>query len=625
MQPKTLSEHEGVQNPNLEDAVRQTDEEREAVKLVERHLSDAKRARSTHDQKWMENYRFFRGQQWKDKRPSYRHSEVLNYIFSEVQTVLVILSDTRPRIETLPEDPSDYEFSEIINKTLTSKWDVYQWSYVVAEAIIDAAVYGTAIGEVPWKPDLLDGLGDLGFETVDPTCCYPDPNTRSKINSEYCKYFLTAVPTDITKVKKDYPHVADKIKPDIAELGGANFDPYDTEEMRLKSPLDNRVLIEEFRPNRRGLQNQVLLLTDYMHDDAMIEEQIGEETDPITGLVSAKYQSRKKYPNGRKIVVANGILCSDGENPYINGSLPYGRLVDHIMPREFWGIGEVEQLKSPQQIVNKVMSYALDVLTLMGNPIWVVDNTSGIETDNITNQPGLVVEKNPGSDVRRESGAQLQPFVLDIFQTMTERVMGKLGSTSDVSKGISPSPNASGVAIEQLQEASQTKLRGKSRNIEFFLKEIGDLMVDRILQFYTVPRIVRLTNDANAAKYFKFAITDVQDETGETRKVATIQNYEADPATGQQIAGPPQQVELKSKLDIRMSIGSALPLAKAQKAAQARDLFDKGIIDAEEYLNQIEYPNKEKIIKRLQDKNGGSTFVGQGGQVAPPQPQGAMQ
>jgi len=593
-------------------AQEQTDEEKASIHLVEKLLAEAKRARQAHDDKWMDYYRFFRGKQWKEKRPSYRHSEVLNYIFSEIQNVLVLMTDNRPRIEVLPEDPTDQEFSDILSEVLIAKWDAYQWASVVAESIIDAAIYGTAIGSVPWKQDLLDGIGDFAFETEDPFHCYPDPSAKSKINDEYCQYFITAVPTDIGLVKKMYPEKADLIKPDLSELAAASHDPFDQEEMRLKSPIDNRVLIETFRPNQAGKPNQVLLVNCYLKSYEKIEEVVSCDVDAETGLETKQYQERYKYPNGRRIVMANQICLSDptidektgqpkDSNPYINGRVPHAKLVDYIMPREFWGMGEVEQMKSPQEIINKTISYAMDVLILMGNPIWVVDTESNVETQNLTNQPGLVVEKTKGSEVRRETGVGLQPHVLEIFNLMTERVMSKLGSTSDVSKGISPSPNASGFAIEQLQEAAQTRIRGKSRNLEQFLKDVGELMIDRILQFYTVPRIVRLTNNENVTKYFKFHITDVADEEGEIVKRITVQNFEPDENDDLQEQAP-RDLDLKSKLDIRVNVGSSLGFAKQKRETTAKELFQLGILTPEELLEEIEYPNRAKIIQRIKSQ-----------------------
>lgn len=576
-----------------------TEEEQATVRLVERLLTEGKKAKEPYDRKWLSNYKFFKGKQWPERRPSYRHSEVLNYIFGEVQTVMVLLTDNRPNIEVLPEDPTDFQFSEILSQIIKSKWDTNNWSSVVAEAIVDAAIYGTGLGCVEWKPELLQGLGDFTFETEDIFYFFPDPNARSRVNDEYCDWVIRARPTDVKKLKAKYPDKADFIKADLGDLSSVYNDKEFAEEVRYKSPTDNRVIIDSDRSIKSGRPDQVLEICAYLKSDEMTEEQVAENTDPDTGLVSREFQTKKKYPNGRKIVIANGVLLEDGENPYTDGRFPFARLVDHAMPREFWGVGEVDQLKSPQMIVNKLISYVLDVLTIMGNPIWVVDTTAGIEVDNLTNQPGLVVEKNPNTEVRREEGVQLQPFVMETLQFMSERVLSKLGSTADVSKGVAPTENASGYAIAQLQEAAQTKIRGKSRNVEFFLKDIGDLMVDRILQFYTIPRIVRLTNAQEAAQYFKFSVSDAADETGELQKIATVQQYEQDPLSGAYIEQPPMMLPLKSKLDTRISVGSSLPFAKLENRTLAEKLFDKGIIDAEEYLNQIEYPNRDKIIERM--------------------------
>lgn len=583
------------------------------IRLAERLFSEAKRAKESVDTKWVDNYKFFRGKQWPEKRPTYRHSEVINFIFSEVQTCLVLLTDSRPNIDYLPEDPSDREFAEILSQIVRSKWDRGAWSFILAEAITDACIYGSAIAGVPWRPKLNDGLGDFLFETEDPFHIFPDPDALSKINDENCKYIIRAKPRSVSSVKADYPKMADFIRSDVGDLAQLAAGPWAEDEVRYKSPTDNRVLIESDRSIHPGKQGQVLEICAYMHSDELLEEEVGEKADPDSGVATKLYQTRKKFPNGRKIVVANGVLLEDGPNPYENGLFPFAKLVDHAMPREFWGIGEVENLRSAQMIINKLLSYMLDVLTIMGNPIWVVDTNSGVDTDNLTNQPGLVVEKNPGSEVRRESGVQLQPFVMDALQFMVERILGKLGSTQEVSRGVAPT-DASGYAIAQLQEAAQTRIRGKSRNVEEFLKEVGSLVADRILQFYTMPRVVRITNNQNAHQYFRFHVEEKTDETGKVQKWANILPLDVN-EMGERVEGPPINVPIKSKMDVRFNVGSSLPFAKIENRSLAEKLYDKGIIDEEEYLTQLEYPNRERIIQRLKQRQ--ASQPAQGGPNAP--------
>jgi len=578
-----------------------TDEEQKTIRLAEGLFSEAKRGRRAHDMKWAENYKMYRGKQWPTKRPSYRHSEVLNYIFSEVQNVIVLLTDNRPTIEILPEDPTDYDFAEIINQVIKSKWDAKNYAAVLAENITDASIFGTSVGHVPYKPELEQGLGDFKYESEDPFHVFPDPCAKSEVNDEYCGYFILARPESVKKLKEKYPHVADFLRSDLSDLS-QDLEREGLDEIAYKSPSDNRVLTDSQIPGE-AKPNQALEICIYLKSNETTEEEIEGELDELTGLKKKLYQTKKKYPNGRKIVVVNGVLCEDIENPYEDGKFPFARLVDYALPRQFWGTGEVEQLTSPQRIVNKLISYVLDVLTIMGNPIWIVDNNSGIDTDNLTNQPGLKVEKNPGTEARRESGVGLQPFVLETLQFMANNVFQKLAPTGEVSKGVAPSENASGIAIEQLQEAAQTKIRGKGRNVEFFLKDIGDLMVSRILQFYTVPRIIRLTSNEESSKYFRFVINENVDESGEVQKFAEVSDFQEqiDPITGETryVEGMPRQIPLKSRLDVRVNVSSSLPFAKDAKYARAEKLFDKQIIDTEEYLTEIEYPNREKVLNRL--------------------------
>ena len=111
-----LDEHapRNADSPSGGGAYTPSDEEKKAIKLVEKLFSKAKKHRGQYDSKWIDFYHMFRGKQWKAERPSYRHSEVINHIFKSIQSTVPIQMDTRPRFEFLPEEPADMELAEII-------------------------------------------------------------------------------------------------------------------------------------------------------------------------------------------------------------------------------------------------------------------------------------------------------------------------------------------------------------------------------------------------------------------------------------------------------------------------------------------------------------------------------
>ena len=575
----------------------QTDVDRRIVKMSEDWLTKSKRHRSRYDQNWVSNVKYAEGNQWTEKRPSYRHSEVLNFTWASIQTIIPILTDNRPNIETLPQEPSDFEFAEIMTQILRSKWDRRQFSQILAEGIIDLATYGTVVSRQEWDEDLDFGLGDYEYQTVDPIYCYPDPNGRD-VNDSYSQRFQTAVPTDIDCVKRKYPKWAHLIKANVGELPhGFRTSEDIRDDYRVESASDYGKLVQNEKPADSEGSDQVLLVTTYCLSQEVEEYEI-EEKDENGGTVK-KFQTKKKYPNGRKIVHANGVLLSDEENPYIDGKFPFARGVDYARPRVFWGMGEVEQLRGPQDMINKIISYTMDVLVLMGNPIWIVDTESGVDAGNIINAPGLIIEKNQGSEVRREQGVNLQPFILQTYDRLVQ-AFEQISGVTEVTRGVSPSSSSSGVAIEMLQEANQTKLRLKSRNVEAWLTQVGQQHVARILQYYSIPRVVRLTGDENSGRFFKIAIDEKVDEENQAKtRVMAMQEFNTDPETGEVIPSDIREIEAKGNLDVIITTGTTLPFAKAQREARADKLFQLGIYDEADYLEDIQHPRADKVLQKL--------------------------
>lgn len=593
--------------------------ERKIVRMVEDMYKEFKYWRSKYDVDWVDNNKFRRGRQWKDKKPTYRHSEVLNFTHAAIQTIVPILTDARPNIETIPEEPSDLEFSNIMTQIHRSKWDREQWGMNVAEGIVDMSESGSAIAKVEWNPELLDGLGDAEFKVIDYLHFYPDPR-MTDINNNSGHACIEAVPTNVTEVKRRYPKKAKYVRGDITTLDTYKSARLDIHDVRIRSAVDNTTLIQGEHPRDDTNQDQVLLIECWMSSDEMIEKEI-EKLDANGNVIKA-FQQVKKYPRGRKIVIANGILLEDIPNPYRHGKFPYARLVDYIEPRQFWGQGEIEQLKGPQIMINKLISYTMDYLVLMANPIWMVPTNSGIETQNLINKPGLIVEHNPEGRPHRESGVNMPPFISQTFDRLVS-LFDKISGVHDVSRGVAPS-GYSGEAIDALQEAAQTKLRLKGRNIDNWLTQIGQLLNSLYLQFYQTPRVFRITNQEGVDKYFKFSVDEVSDESGEGPQSATITKLEPD-ETGN-IIEKIQEIQIKSNLDLRITTGTELPLKKAKKEKNAKELFAQGIIDAKQLLEAMEWPNAEKVAMEYEQKKAAEAQALAAQQAAlaggVPQPQG---
>lgn len=594
-----LAEHQSPDNANGgKPGYNPPPEEKKVLQLVDSLYSKAKKYRKRYDQKWIDWYKMFRGRQWKEVRPSYRHSEVLNLVFETIQSMVPILTDAKPKLEILPTIPSQAELADILTKVADNDWTHNNWLEVLTEIIYDAHFYGTAFGNLGYDKKAEMGLGCIEFQSQDPFYVFPDPNARD-VNGRRTKWFITAEPTDITDLKKEYPEKGQFISADVIDF--AQGDKADIYQVMFKSPTDSKLIVEGPSGYDAIAKNQTLKITLYSKDDDF-EEQMKidkyEDGSPKldeNGEEKEIFEQRLKYPNGRKIVAAGGVLLEDGDMEYDDGLFPFIRLINYALPREFWGMGEVEQLDSPQKVVNKIISFILDTLTLMGNPMWNVGSAANIDTDNLINKPGLIVESDDIDQVRREAGIEIPGYVLP-FLDRYRRFFDGISGVTDTSKGVTPTDSLSGEAISDLQQAAQTRLRLKSRHIDAFLQDFGKLYISRVFQFYSVPRIVRITGDDNANKFFYFHVEKLEgvDQDGNpiTRRMAHI----TDPD------GKAKVIEIESDFDVRVSTGSLLPFAQEANTQRAMDLFKLQVIDDEELLKDLNYPNYEAVLKRVGEK-----------------------
>jgi hypothetical protein len=93
------------------------------------------------------------------------------------------------------------------------------------------------------------------------------------------------------------------------------------------------------------------------------------------------------------------------------------------------------------------------------------------------------------------------------------------------------------------------------------------------------------------------------DEKGDPVKIGVVTNFKEDDAGGlveDQLQS--KRFVIHGAFDVKVNTGSGLPFKKSELEQRLLQLFDRQIIDDEEVLERMEYPNFEAVVERNREK-----------------------
>jgi len=472
-------------------------------------------------------------------------------------------------------------------------------SLTMVDFITDAMILSGGIGKVIWDKDLQDGLGDTKVEQIDPRDIYVNPGARDFSKAKGCRWVIQKSRRSVGELKRKFPKQAKNIRADSFRDEDKEKSKTYSGDIVLQSPVDVKPTVEQ-SPMQVTDDTVVDIMECWMFDDTVKEIEL--TTD---GEVQKAF--KKVYPKGKLVTLLpkQNLELQCVENPYEDGELPYIRLVDTQKPRRFWGEGETEPLIEIQKAINKTANLIIDYMNFTGNPTWMVHKASGVKTNRLTNQMGLVISWLGEAHMKpvRDIPPHLPAYYFEFYQALI-RFSESITGQQEVSQGRRPQGITAAEALETLQEAAQTRMRQKERNLEAFLQRMGMLIVSRTLQFVREPRMVKITGDSQWPEYFEFTLQDVEeDENGDKKLQMTSTPYDFNEETEEYTEGKTTQTEpSKGLFDIEVTAGTSLPFQKAQRGNLALKLFDSQVIDDEELLGTLEWPNKEKVMQRNDEK-----------------------
>jgi len=545
----------------------------------------AKAHRTKKSGSWKKNYEFYFGRQWNlSARPRWKASPVRNYIYSKVETIVPIMTDNRPTIDVLPVGPEATEWADTVMKWVNREWIRNGMDTKIAVGSKASLFFNKGIYKVCWdhlkKGVSVEVIDTLNF-FIDPRATSIDDAryvialsymTKHEIQRKYGHLPPAASPTNDTVPKQteykqnteadsgdganitagyEYAYGPDSYTGDPGHSGGISS--------YVKAALDE------------AYQDDDLIQVLECHYDSDETEMVPAE-DPETGPVlqadgTPIMIERPKYPGGKVAIVTSNQLLSDGPNEYEHGWKPFVAQSCNDVQGEFWGPTFIEFLISPQMSLNKTLGQVIDNKNLMGAAPWLVDRNAEIDIDALVGEPGSVIEKNPGTEAERLEIPSMPSYIVQLIE-MDRQAIDDISGVFDVTQGKSPSGITAGVAIEQLQEASNTRIRLLVRNLENTIQRLGEHVVALGRQYIDEIQQVRVIDPVSGS----FSFVQLTPEM------------------------------LTHQWEISIASGSTLPRSHDARQRDAVELGKLGWIDPQGGLEMINLPGKEKVLQRLQQQ-----------------------
>jgi hypothetical protein len=217
----------------------------------------------------------------------------------------------------------------------------------------------------------------------------------------------------------------------------------------------------------------------------------GWGTQDVTGLVSVRelwiaptekngLGETEDAAGGRLLVCTPTKVLFDGPRPgKFEGASPIQELEFIRLPGRPSGTSPLEMLNPIQRTYNRGVAQILEHRNLTTNPILVVDEQSGLEEEQITNKPGLIVKVTRRDGVNPLEYVQPPRLSEDVFNTqkMLADEMNFLGNIEG-SEGAPPTRDASGELVKELR-FNQDRFIGPTmrRAVHTMRRLVGDWMV----------------------------------------------------------------------------------------------------------------------------------------------------
>ena len=498
-------------------------------------------------------------------------------------------------------DPRDVGF---LKKQLTEDLNFAKTRSSVAECLINAAVFGTGIGEL-----MLEETAEL------------TPATQPAMDGQMTAIGVMKKDRFIVKLDPVMPQnfLIDPLATSIEDALGVAIDKM-VPEHQVRMNIDSGIYMDvdfECTPSDPDLEdaskvNPVyedgmvrltkyygLVPTELLKESITIElSQDGEETEEVIEL--ADQDDESSYTEVILVIANGSTLLKVEKNPYMKGDRPVVAFSWDIVPSRFWGRGICEKAYNSQKALDTELRARVDALALTVHPMMAIDASRMPRGAKLDVRPGktFLTNGNPAEILQPFKFGSLDQVTFNQAQQLQSMVQQSTGAID--SAGIPASINGEGTAAGISMGLGAIIKRHKRTLINFqenFLIPFIEKAACRYMQF--VPELYPV-------KDYKFVATStlgiIAREYETTQLVQLLQTMpQESPVYNLLVTAVVDNMAISNRDEIIAAIQQAAqPNPQAQQLQQVETQMQ--IESAMAQLENIKAQTAE-VISRVQQNN----------------------
>lgn len=503
-----------------------------------------------------------------------------NITNANVEGKTALLCDQTLAIQVDPREPGDKPFCDQVRTIADFIKDKNKMYRKIEVHERRREMTGTGIFRVLWNFDKLEGKGLPIIEPIHPSKLFIDPAITDVYDIQEAQYIIEAKAKSIYSAKMEYGD-------DISDCIIANYDPIEN----LIQNSEEEQYVHLLVWTRYKENGKIKLRLVEMSADGVILKDTKKELKKVSEKRENELiEKQTKLLEQGKTKEASELKAEELEL-FPNSKYPYFLTPDMYRENTVWAKASAELVLPISDQIDELDDSILRNARLTGNPIPIIETSSGIDAEKVTNTPGQTIVANNINGMK-----WLQPP--NIPQYLIEKRADTINNDKTIvtrfsDQMIGKQQTGVGTATESLalQNSGNSMIEHKKGLLQETLSEVFEYAIELALLNWNTTMIFRIVGEDGKDKFTSFnpdglnripilteADTEYRNAYKEAHKDAKPEDYEY-----MQVYNETRQV----MFDLSVSVGAGLPNNRAYRYSIVRQSYVDKAISTPEYRNWL--------------------------------------